>query len=71
MPVNLSEPQLVAVLERLTIALRAPEQIESIDGKTKELVESLVERLTLGLKTSDRPKVLPAETSVDESKAKE
>ena len=49
-PANLSAPQLVAVLERLTLALDAPEQL-ALSGDTDTLV-SVLEQLTLALKTS-------------------
>ena len=42
MPVSLSGPQLVGVLERLTLALNAPEQLE-LGGEAKELVGSFGE----------------------------
>ena len=64
MPVNLSAPQLVGVLERLTLALRAPEQ-NAIDGEAQELV-GVLERLTLALKAPEQEangsgaKALPA-----------
>ena len=62
-PVNLSAPQLIAVLERLTLALRAPEQ-KAIGGEAEELV-GVLERLTLALRTpehrSNGNKALPAE----------
>ncbi len=45
---NLSPPQLVAVLERLTLALRAPDQ-KAIGGDAGELV-GVLEKLTLALK---------------------
>ena len=48
MPVSLSGPQLVGVLERLTVALRAPGQLELV-GETQELV-AVLEGLTLALK---------------------
>ncbi len=48
--VNMSAPQLVAVLERLTVALDAPEQL-SFSGDADVLVSAL-EQLTLALKTS-------------------
>ena len=72
MPVNLSGPQLVAVLERLTLALKAPEQI-SIGGEAAELV-GVLERLTLALKApeqmadGDEVKALPAAREGDEGK---
>lgn len=49
-PVNLSGPQLVAVLERLTLALDAPEQL-ALSGDTDALV-AVLEQLTLALKSS-------------------
>jgi len=49
-PASLSAPQLVAVLERLTLALDAPEQL-ALSGDTDTLV-SVLEQLTLALKTS-------------------
>ena len=49
-PTNLSTPQLVAVLERLTLALDAPEQL-ALSGDADTLV-SVLEQLTLALKTS-------------------
>ena len=64
-PVNLSAPQLVGVLERLTLALRAPEQ-GAIDGEAAALV-GVLERLTLALKAPEQrtngngTKALPAE----------
>ena len=57
-PANLSAPQLVAVLERLTLALDAPEQL-ALSGDTDTLVRVL-EQLTLALKTSGKPKALGA-----------
>ena len=72
MPVNLSGPQLVAVLERLTLALKAPEQI-SIGGEAAELV-GVLERLTLALKAPEQMadgsevKALPAAREGDEGK---
>ena len=46
---NLSPPQLVAVLERLTLALRTPEQ-NAIGGDADQLV-GVLEKLALALKT--------------------
>ena len=72
MPVNLSGPQLVAVLERLTLALKAPEQI-SIGGEAAELV-GVLEQLTLALKAPEpmadgnEVKALPAARDGDEEK---
>ena len=45
---NLSPPQLVAVLERLTLALRAPDQ-KAIGGDAQQLV-GVLEKLALALK---------------------
>ena len=72
MPVNLSGPQLVAVLERLTLALKAPEQI-SIGGEAAELV-GVLEQLTLALKAPEQMadgnevKALPAAREGHEEK---
>ena len=68
-PVNLSAPQLIAVLERLTFALKAPEQ-KAIGGETQELV-GVLERLTLALRGPEQQvngngaKALPAEVGGD------
>ena len=68
-PVNLSAPQLIAVLERLTLALRAPAQ-NAIGGETEELV-GVLERITLALKAPDQQansigaKALPGEVGKD------
>lgn len=51
-PVNLSAPQLVGVLERLTLALKAPGQT-AIEGETAALV-GVLERLTLALKAPEQ-----------------
>ena len=73
MPVNLSGPQLVAVLERLTLALKAPEQ-EAIGGETTELV-GVLEQLTLALKSPEQKadggetKALPAGTAGEGEKS--
>ena len=72
-PASLSGPQLVGVLERLTLALRAPDQLE-LGGEAKELV-GVLERLTLALKapqgnnTGNGTKALPADSGADEGKA--
>ena len=64
-PVNLSAPQLVGVLERLTLALTVPGQT-AIGGEAAALV-SVLERLTLALKAPEQPangnetKALPGE----------
>ena len=55
-PANLSAPQLVAVLERLTLALDTPEQL-ALSGDTDALV-TVLEQLTLALKASGAPKAL-------------
>ena len=70
-PVNLSAPQLVGVLERLTLALKVPEQ-QVIGGETAALV-GVLERLTLALKVPEQQangtesKALPAEAGGDSS----
>ena len=51
-PVNLSAPQLIAILEQLTLALRAPKQ-NTIGGETQEVI-SVLERLTLALKAPEQ-----------------
>ena len=67
MPVNLSGAQIVGVLERLTLALKAPGK-QMIGGETEELV-AILERLTLALKAPGQKvngngrKALPAETN--------
>ena len=64
-PVNLSAPQLVGVLERLTLALKAPGQ-NAIGGEAQELV-GVLERLTLALRAPEQQanstgaKALPGE----------
>ena len=66
-PPNDSRTQLVAVLERLTLALDTPEQL-ALGGDTEPLVEVL-ERLTLALKSSDHKAItdktesLPTDTN--------
>ena len=61
---NLSPPQLVAVLERLTLALRAPDQ-KAIGGDAQQLV-GVLEKLALALKAPEQKtdgngaKALPA-----------
>ena len=68
MPVNLSGAQIVGVLERLTLALKAPGK-QMIGGEAEDLV-SVLERLTLALKAPEQKvigngtKVLPAEPGV-------
>ena len=65
MPVNLSGAQIVGVLERLTLALKAPGK-QMIGGEAEELV-SVLERITLALKAPEQrvigngAKSLPAE----------
>ena len=49
---SLSPPQLVAVLERLTLAMRAPDQ-KVIGGEAEELV-GILERIALALKAPER-----------------
>ena len=69
MPANLSAPQLVGVLERLTLALRAPEQ-KAIGGGAEELV-GVLERLTLALRAPEQKAIgsgaeaVPAEAGGD------
>ena len=66
---NLSPPQLVAVLERLTLALRAPEQ-NAIGGDSVELV-GVLQKLALALKAPEQKtggngaNALPAPTDSD------
>ena len=73
MPVSLSGPQLVGVLERLTLALKAPGQLELV-AETQELV-GVLEGLTLALKApqgesnGNGVKALPADAGVDQGKA--
>ena len=73
MPRSLSGPQLVAVLERLTFALRTPAQ-NQLGGEAKELV-GVLEGLTLALKSPKREgtgngvKALPSEGGADDGKA--
>ncbi len=68
-PANLSAPQLVGVLERLTLALRAPEQ-KAIGGGAEELV-GVLERLTLALRAPEQKVIgsgaeaVPAEAGGD------
>ena len=70
---NLSPPQLVGVLERLTVALRAPGQLE-LGGETQELV-AVLEGLTLALKApqgesnGNGVKALPAAEGREKGKA--
>ena len=72
-PVNLSAPQLIGVLERLTLALTAPGQ-KAIGGDTQELV-SVLEWLTFALKTPEQKanghgaKALPVEAGGDGSES--
>ena len=67
-PVNLSGTQIVGVLERLTLALKAPGK-QMIGGEAQELV-SVLERLTLALRAPGQKvigngaKSLPAEPRV-------
>ncbi len=73
MPASLSGVQLVGVLERLTLALGAPEQ-KQLGGDAKELV-GVLEHLTLALKAPQRErtgngvKALPSEADADDGKA--
>ena len=47
-PLKLSAPQLVGVLERITLALKSPQQ--QIDGSEAEELVGVLEQLTLALK---------------------
>ena len=47
-PLQLSAPQLVGVLERITLALQSPQQ--QIDGNQAEELVGVLERLTIALK---------------------
>ncbi len=60
-PASLSAPQLVAVLERLTLALDAPEKL-ALSGDADAFV-SVLEQLTVALKTSREPKALSEGTA--------
>ncbi len=68
-PPNDSRTQLVAVLERLTLALDTPEPF-ALEGNTEPLLEVL-ERLTLALKSSDHKAItdkiesVPTDTDQD------
>ena len=68
-PPNDSRTQLVAVLERLTLALDTPEPF-ALGGDTEVLLEML-ERLTLALKSSDQKAItgktesMPTDTGQD------
>ena len=68
-PLNDSRTQLVAVLERLTLALDTPEQF-ALGGDTEVLVQVL-ERLTLALRSSDHKAItdktesMPTDTGQD------
>jgi len=65
-PANLSAPQLVAVLERLTLALDVPEQL-ALSGDTDALV-SVLEQLTFALKASGQKALGEgSETSVQDA----
>ena len=65
-PVSLSEPQLVAVLERLTLALDAPEQL-ALSGDPDALV-SVLEQLAVALKASGQKVLVEgAEASVQDT----
>ena len=61
-PPNYSRTQLVAVLERLTLALDTPEQF-ALDGDTEPLLEVL-ERLTLALKSSEHKAITDKTESI-------
>ena len=67
---DLSAPQLVAVLERLTLALDTPEQL-ALAGDTNALV-GVLEQLTLALKSSNHKAIsgevenVPADTDTED-----
>ena len=63
MAADLSVPQFMAVLERLTLALETPGQRIALSGDTDALVGGL-ERLTLALKSSDQ-KAIAESVSAD------
>lgn len=54
---DLSVPEFMAVLERLTLALETPGQRIALSGDTDALIEGL-ERLTLVLKSSNRKEIV-------------
>ena len=66
-PLQLSAPQLVGVLERLTLTLKSPQQ--QIDGNQAEELVGVLERLTIALKPpaqqteGNEAKALPPEAS--------
>lgn len=70
-PIDLSAPRLVAVLERLTLALGTAEPLE-LTGDTHSLIEGL-ERLVFALKSSDHAAIAgevendPSDTEDDDS----
>ena len=66
-PTNLSKAQLIAVLERLTLALDAPEQLAH--STNTDVLVGVLERLTLALKSPEREMIadevesIPADTN--------
>ena len=70
-PTNLSGMQLIGVLERLTLALDAPEQLAL--GTDTDALVGVLERLTLALKSPDQKvvasevKAIPADTNADDN----
>ncbi len=69
-PTHLSGTQLIGVLERLTLALDAPEQLAP--GTDTDALVGVLERLTLALKSpshevvADQVKAIPANTNADD-----
>ena len=70
-PLQLSAPQLVGVLERITLALKSPQQ--QIDGNEAEEIVGVLEHLTLALKAptqqteGNEAKALPPPEASSES----
>lgn len=69
---DLSTPQFMAVLERLTVALETPEQRIALSGDTDALIGGL-ERLTLALKSSGQKALasevedVPADAGIEDA----
>ena len=70
-PTNLSGSQLIAVLERLTLALDAPEQLT--DGANTDALTTVLERLTLALKSPEHKAIagevesISTDTNIDDN----
>ena len=70
-PTNLSGSQLVAVLERLTLALDAPEQLTH--GANTDALVTVLERLTLALKSPEHKAIagevesISTDTNIDDN----